>query len=62
LHLLHQYRSLKCKPTTTGRSVTAVWTIERSDATADQTEMTASHTTQNFVVKSSPNVSSFIHK
>jgi hypothetical protein len=51
----------ECQPTTTttGSSVTAVWTIEWSDATADKTEMTVIHTTENLVVNSSPKLSSF---
>jgi hypothetical protein len=43
----------KCEPTPTGSSVTAVGTIDRSDATADETEMTKSHTTENLVLNSS---------
>jgi hypothetical protein len=46
-------------PTTTGSSVTAVGTTEANGATADETQKTASHTNENVVVKSSPNVSSF---
>jgi len=40
----------KCESKTTKSIVTSVWTTDRSDATADETEVIKTHTTENFVV------------